>query len=193
MISMRQYESMQVVRSGFDLIDLYRQIPIGFQIESRLRLPELISADIVADHVEPYWKDYDELESPASLPSRFDVSNWELFIAYDGEQAVGGAIIAWKTAGLDMLKGRSDLSVLWDIRVHPDWRGKGVGREIFRSAVEWAKEKGCTELHVETQDINVPACRFYQAMGCTVESVDPQGYGPDLDEAKVIWRLSLPR
>lgn len=46
--------------------------------------------------------------------------------AFDGPSRVGGAVVAWRTPGADMLEGRDDLAVLWDIRVHPEYRGRGI-------------------------------------------------------------------
>lgn len=70
-------------------------------------------------------------------------------------------MIAWQTPGVNILEGREDLAVLWDIRVDSAYRREGVGEKLFWRTVEWARIKGCKLLKVETQNINVPACRFY--------------------------------
>lgn len=82
----------------------------------------------------PYVKDYDTMEGerPAQWAARFDVSNWGMIGAHSNGARVGGAVIAFNTAGVNMLKGRSDLAVLWDIRVSPEARGRGVGAARFR-------------------------------------------------------------
>lgn len=72
----------------------------------------------------------------------------------------GRATIAFNTPGLRLLEGRRDLSVLWDIRVAPDARGKGIGSALFERVEVWAKANGCCQLKVETQNINVRACDF---------------------------------
>ena len=61
-----------------------------------------------------------------------------------------------------MIEERHDIVCLWDIRVLPNQRGRGIGRQLFRAVEEWAKERRCTLLKIETQDINVPACKFYE-------------------------------
>jgi hypothetical protein len=58
-----------------------------------------------------------------------------------------------------MLNGRNDLAVLWDVRVHPEYRGRGVGHRLFTAAAEWARTRDCRVLKIETQNINAPACR----------------------------------
>ena len=79
--------------------------------------------------------------------------------------------------------------VLSDLRVHPDYRDRGIGRELFQAAVRWGKERGCKLLKVETQNINVPACRFYARQGCVLGSVNRFAY-PDLpEEVELVWVL----
>jgi GNAT superfamily N-acetyltransferase len=138
-------------------------------------------------------KDYDgfEDERPAALPRRFDISNWTVLSAFDGEERLGGVILARETPGFDMLEGRKDLGVLVDIRVTPQARGRGVGRALLAAAEARGRELGCIDLKVETQDINVTACRFYSASGFVLSEVHPHAYGPELDEVQIIWRKTL--
>jgi GNAT superfamily N-acetyltransferase len=100
----------------------------------------------------PYLKDYDAIigESPLDWPSRFDVSRWRMFTAWLEGRRRGGATVAWSSPGVLLLEGRRDLALLWDIRVAPDARGRGVGSSLFRSAEAWARAQGCSELKVET-------------------------------------------
>ena len=94
---------------------------------------------------DPYVKDYDALEAPAGWQRRFDVSRWAFFSALADGQRIGSAIVAWKTPGLEMLEGRSDLAVLWDVRVVPSKRRQGIGAALFETAAA--------------------ACRFYMRQG----------------------------
>jgi ribosomal protein S18 acetylase RimI-like enzyme len=86
-----------------------------------------------------------------------------------------------------MLEGRDNLAVLWDIRVAPEARGQGVGSALFRSAEEWAKARGCRQLKVETQNINVAACRFYARQGCVLIRVDRHAYPELPEETQLLW------
>lgn len=139
----------------------------------------------------PWVKDYDASEPPARWSERFAVGNWALFGAYIAGRRVGGAVVAFDTPGLHMLRGRRDLAVLWDLRVAPNHRRSGVGAALFRAAQDWARSRGCAALDVETQQINVPACRFYARMGCSLATVDRFAY-PDLPgEVQLVWRLPL--
>ena len=144
---------------------------------------------------DPFVKDYDALpgEGPATWSGRYDTSRWGLLAALrpDGDW-IGGAVVARDTPGVAMLEGRRDLAVLWDLRVAPGRRRRGVGRALFEAAVQWAMRHGCRDLKVETQNINVTACRFYAAQGCRLREVNADAY-PDLPgEVQFLWRRQLP-
>jgi GNAT superfamily N-acetyltransferase len=144
--------------------------------------------------VEPPWlKDYDAIkgEGPTRWPKRFDTSNWGLIAAHRDDARVGGAVIAFNTAGINMLEGRRDLAVLWDIRVRSDVRSQGVGRALFQETEKWARSQGCRTLKVETQNINVPACRFYSKMGCTLGAIDRYAYLDLPNEVQLLWFKEL--
>lgn len=170
------------------------RIPISFKVESIL---EVAAADgglgglILSERrLEiPYVKDYDmmEGENPTEWPARFDVSNWGLIGAHSNGMRIGGAVIAFNTQGVNMLEGRRDLAVLWDIRVSPEARGRGVGSALFQAVEAWAAERGCGQLKIETQNINVPACRFYARQGCTLGSINRFAYCELPDEVQLLW------
>jgi GNAT superfamily N-acetyltransferase len=138
-------------------------------------------------------KDYDASEEggPDAWSVRFDVSRWGLLVAREAERRVGGAVVAWSTPSLTMLEGREDLAVLWDLRVDPALQRQGVGAALFAAAVVWARTRGCVRLDVETQDVNVPACRFYASRGCVLRRVDAHAYPSLPDETLLLWSLLL--
>jgi GNAT superfamily N-acetyltransferase len=141
----------------------------------------------------PYLKDYDALpdNGPENWAVRFDVANWCLLTATSDGRRVGGAVLASNTQGVHMLEGRRDLTVLWDLRVAPEMRRSGVGSALFAAAEEWAKSHGRRQLKVETQNINLPACRFYAGRGCHLGAVHHFAY-PDLpDEVQLLWYKDL--
>ena len=100
-------------------------------------------------------------------------------------------MIAFRTEDLRMLDDRADVAVLWDIRVAAGQRGSGVGSALFRAAEDWAAARDCAWLKIETQNINVAACRFYQNMGCSLGAINRFAY-PDLPtEVQLLWWRAL--
>jgi len=192
--------TITIRNAGPDALPLYAQVPIAFRVESVFRV-ELIEGGLGGillreERVAPYIKDYDTYgeDRPADWPQQFDVRNWGFFLAFDGDRSVGGAAVAFNTGGVHMLEGRGDLSVLWDIRVHPDFRGQGVGARLLWRAAEWSRERGCKQMKIETQNVNVSACRFYAAQGCRLGRIDRYGYAGNLavaHEVMLVWYLDL--
>jgi GNAT superfamily N-acetyltransferase len=141
---------------------------------------------------DPWVKDYDAADGgPSMWASRFDVGNWGLLGAYEDDRRVGGAVIAFDTPELYRLRGQRDLAALWDLRVAANVRRSGIGAALFEASVTWARERRCAALEVETQQINVPACRFYARMGCSLAAVDRFVYAESPEETQLIWRCDL--
>lgn len=142
---------------------------------------------------EPYVKDYDADagEGPSGWPERFDVSGWGVLSARVGARRVGSAVVAWRTPGLDMAEGRADLAVLWDLRVDPAHRRRGLASALFRATERWVADRGGRWLKVETQNVNVPACRLYARMGCELGRVHRHAYPTLPDEVQLFWYKRL--
>lgn len=142
---------------------------------------------------EPYVKDYDRgsLNHPTRWPERWDTSRWGLLAAHQGGRHVGGAVIAVGTADLWMLEGRPDLAVLWDLRVAQESRQAGIGAKLFRAAEGWARDRGCRQLKIETQNVNVPANHFYRRMGCELGGVNRFAYPDRPEETQLLWYKDL--
>ena len=171
-----------------DLLD-YSTISTAFLVEKILDFDEGDDDLRVFERVvdEPFWKDYDALDAPATWVERFDISRWGVLGAFVDNRRVGGALVAFDTAEVKMLEGRKDVAVLWDLRVHSEYRRRGIGAALFRAAEHWAASRGCTELTIETQNTNLPACRFYERQGCSLRAVNPEAYPALPHEVQLIW------
>jgi len=192
---------IEIRQVGPEALAAYERIPIRFRVESVLRVEEIdggVGGLRLREEKldQPYVKDYDTYEDqlPTRWPGRFDVSRWLFLMAFDGDRPVGGAVVAYRSPDVDILEGRTDLAVLWDIRVHPDCRRQGIGTRLLRRAAEWARRRKCRQLKIETQSVNVAACRFYAAQGCRLRAIDRHGYARDpriAHESMLLWYLDL--
>jgi GNAT superfamily N-acetyltransferase len=98
----------------------------------------------------------------AALNALFaDASDWQRVLrtslayvcAFDGEQLVGFVNVAWD-GGCH--------AFLLDPRVHPDYRHRGLGRELVARATAAARDAECEWLHVDFEDELAP---FYASCG----------------------------
>lgn len=186
--------TVEVAEESVAVLPDYGRVPIAFRVGSRFRVEPvrgglggllLIEEPVAASYI----KDYDAIEDngPACWSERWNISHWGVMSAFDEGERIGGAVVAWKTEGVNMLEGSEDIAVLWDLRVHPSCRGRGVGYRLFVRALDWARERQCRLLKVETQNINVPACRFYARQGCALGAIDRYAYGDAPDEVQLLW------
>lgn len=70
-------------------------------------------------------------------------------------------------------------------------RGRGVGSALVRNAAEIAARRGARSLRVETQQINVAACRFYAHHGFRLERVTRGAYHDLPGETQLLWSREL--
>jgi GNAT superfamily N-acetyltransferase len=174
----------------------YALVPIAFAVDQVMDVTARADGgfDLSARSLEvPYVKDYDAADGggPLHWSARFDLANWALFTARVAGSRVGGAAVAFDTPGVTLLEGRRDLSVLWDIRVAPNARGKGIGSALFERVEAWTRAHGCRQLEIETQNINVRACLFYARQGCKLRAVHHAAYPGLPEEIQFLWYKDL--
>jgi GNAT superfamily N-acetyltransferase len=190
--------AIRIVDEPVSVLPKYATISPAFEVNSRFVMDPteggLGTLRLRLEQVEPpYVKDYD-LENghgPDRWLEQWEISHWGVQSAFDGKTRVGGALIAWDTPEIQMLDGRRDLAVLWDIRVRIDYRRKAIGSALFSASVDWARARGCIHLKIETQDVNVAACHFYAQQGCGLVEVNPFAYPDQPEEVQFIWLLDI--
>ncbi len=174
----------------------YASVPMRLLVESVLEVESvdggLGGLRLVERAVaSPYLKDYDlDGGGPLDWPQQFDLGDWHLVLALEGERVVGGAASMPGTPG----GGLGDVATLWDIRVAPNSRRRGIGRALLEDARESARARGFVALLVETQNVNVGACRFYQRAGADLVAIDRLAYlgQPGVEhEVRLDWAFDL--
>lgn len=173
----------------------YQQVSIAFESDEIYEF-EAINSGLggfkAHKKTVPFFKkDYDAYGSVTSSVANFDLSNWKMLVVKDNEKIIAGAILAFNTKGIHMLRGRDDLIVIWDIRVSNEYRHKGIGSKLIDFAKEIAINLNVKEIHIETQNNNVKACDFYSKQGAKIIALDTQAYSDLKDETQIIWSLEL--
>jgi GNAT superfamily N-acetyltransferase len=185
---------MQIQKISPEDLKKYSTIPISFEVSSVFKVYPINHGrgglQLIEENCSPYTKDYDMYEDahPTNWARRFDLAKWRLFVFAEDEKYIGGAAVVF-----DMPETEREAATLWDLRVHPDFRNRGIGAKLLNEVITEIKERGCFRLTVETQNINVPACRFYARKGFTLGSIDVHGYSdsPVSDEAKLLWYMDF--
>lgn len=88
----------------------------------------------------------------------------EVLLGYEGETPVGFALFFHN---FSTFKGRAAL-YLEDIYILPKYRGKGYGKELFKTLITIAKERNCPRFDWVVLDWNSSAIEFYKRMGASV-------------------------
>ncbi len=144
--------------------------------------------------VSPYIKVMGTHANASKYEEQFDLSNWGFIMAFDDDKPIGGAMIASKTDGVNMLANRDDLAVLWDLRVEDDYKHQGIGQNLFNLAVKWSQERNLIQMKIECQNNNIPAIKFYHKQGAILSAIDEYAYYNEPDfkhEIELIWYLDL--
>ncbi len=187
---------IKIEKPSKQLLENYSELSIAFEIESEYHLEKinngLAGIRMTEVNVRPYIKNYDSKEdNPSLLMNQFDLSNWYVVSAFVNDKRVGGALLAHNTKTINMLEGRDDLTVLWDIRIDEAYRGLGIGHEMLETCKELSKDLKCNRIKIETQNNNVKACQFYAKEGAVLTSFREHCYSECPNEVQLIWSIYL--
>lgn len=190
--------SLEVLEESPNRIAEYATVSIAFTVDSILdrEALEAIRRGILftptpVDH--PYVKDCDEYPGnrPEDWSKRFDLSRWGFLTAWADGKCVGGAVVVLEDDRADLLNGFPGAALLWDLRVAPGLRGRRIGSALVSGAERWAGDRGANQMVVETQNVNVVACRFYQSRGYSLTRINPQAYAGFPEEIQLLWGKEL--
>ncbi len=179
-------------------LELYDKVSMNVNVHSEYKVKRInnglggLALEEVS--VEPYIKDLSIYERATEYEKRFDITNWRFYMAFDGNIPVGAMTVVGKTDRLNMLYGREDACVLWDIRVADAYKHSGIGQKLLDMGILNAKSDGYKQMIIECQNNNVPACKFYQKQGALLSKIDMYAYYlvPELrNEIQFIWYLDI--
>ena len=113
-----------------------------------------------------------ELKNPLSL--------W--LVALDGATVAG-------YIGSQSVEGEADMM---NVAVHPDYRRKGIARELVTGLVAALADKGVHSLALEVRASNAPAIALYQQLGFVQVGRRPNYYCNPKEDALILrkeWTL----
>ncbi|MBL4785871.1 MAG: GNAT family N-acetyltransferase [Cohaesibacteraceae bacterium] len=130
---------------------------------SKKHVPEIIALladdylgkgrENVADQLSLYEAAFDQIQS--------DPNN-DVFILLNGETVVG-CLQLTLIAGLSITATKR--AQIEGVRVHSNYRGKGLGHKLFEFAIENARSRGAGLVQLTTNRQRMDAHRFYDQLG----------------------------
>lgn len=83
---------------------------------------------------------------------------------------------------------------IWNVMLDTDARGQGIGRRFVQHTIQWARQQGMRAVMLETQTNNVPACKFYAALGFQLVGINEVFYSNkdiENDEVALFWSYPI--
>lgn len=110
------------------------------------------------------WQDADEGELEEIFSHSLRGKNVTIFLASLQGQAAG---IAQCSLRRDYVEGTytSPVGYLEGVFVLPEYRNRGLAKELVKACEQWAKEKGCKEFASDCELSNEESRRFHRAAG----------------------------
>jgi streptothricin acetyltransferase len=140
--------------------------------------------DYTIVNIPPYQKHYPQVE--ADYAAYVDNPDKTIFLAYIDQQVAGQIIVSrhWNQYGY-----------IEDLAVDTCFRRRGIGQSLLQQAIRWARDRHLPGVMLETQNINVAACRLYERCGFRLGGFDRclyQGMDTGTEEVALFWYLRFP-
>lgn len=170
----------------------YRPLEWARDQESLARLDVSFTTDVIYE-VTPGPSSFVLIERPVDPPleKRYDVA-WEALTAatFAVVAEADGQLLGVAAATLSSWNRRAEAS---DLYVDRDARRRGAGAGLVNELRARARGLGARCLWLETQNVNVPAIRFYLRQGFHWCGLDTALYDPRLiaGETAVFFALAL--
>jgi GNAT superfamily N-acetyltransferase len=101
------------------------------------------------------------------LLDRFSHSQSVIFVAFDGEAAVGFTQLYPSFSSVSMAR----IFILNDLFVSPEARTRGAGAALLRAAAEYGRRAGAVRLALSTELTNTTAQAVYEHLGWKRDTV----------------------
>lgn len=78
-----------------------------------------------------------------------------------------------------------------NIAVHPDYRGKGIGKKLMESLISSLKEENCIAITLEVRESNEVAKNLYKSFGFLSEGIRKNFYEDNKEDANIMWLRNI--
>ena len=84
-----------------------------------------------------------------------------------------------------------DEAYILNICIHPDFRGRGFGKELLFAMIREAASRGAQSMTLEVRVSNAVALELYKDAGFSIEAVRPNYYEDTGEDAYIMWKQGL--
>ncbi|MGI6007943.1 MAG: ribosomal protein S18-alanine N-acetyltransferase [Ruminococcus sp.] len=91
--------------------------------------------------------------------------------------------------GVLMVLDEGDIT---NVAVDRKQQGKGIGKQLIESLIQWTKKAGVTTLHLEVRRSNTPAIRLYEGQGFQQTGVRKNYYEAPVEDGILMSRVESP-
>lgn len=119
--------------------------------------------------------------SEASFRNEFDAPQSVFIVAIADGQVIGYGG-AWVLI---------DEAHITNVAVHPEYRGRSIGRKLMVEVLARAKERGAECATLEVRASNDPAIKLYESMGFVTAAARKAYYPDNKEDALVMWLHDL--
>jgi len=107
----------------------------------------------------------DPAEMIAQVSREINAGDVDIFVMFDGERPVGELHAAYRSKDKRTVFGRR--AYLFAFRVHQEYQGRGLGKELLRYVLRDLAGRGYREFTVGVEDDNDKAKHIYESFGFT--------------------------
>lgn len=87
-------------------------------------------------------------------------------------------------AGAWLIAGEGQIT---NVAVHPDYRGKKIGKKLMKELINTLKKEGSTDITLEVRKSNIVAQNLYESLGFVNEGVRKNFYEDNREDAIIMW------
>ena len=134
---------------------------------------------------EPAWKAY--LEDIMDIRSRVKVA--DIIVAEIKGHMVGTVTLFLKPSNSSREGWPKDWAGIRLLGVHPDYRGRGIGRALMEECIRRCREKGISTIGLHTSELMEIARKMYEKMG--FKRVPEFDFHPTPEITVMAYRLDI--
>ncbi|AVX21400.1 MAG: ribosomal protein S18-alanine N-acetyltransferase [Bacillota bacterium] len=101
-----------------------------------------------------------------------------LYLVVEGPPGVVGFVGMWCIV---------DEGHITNIAIHPDWRGRGLGKKLMEALLIEAERRGLVAVTLEVRPSNTAGQRLYRSLGFTVAGRRRGYYQDNGEDALLMW------